>query len=101
MPERRIAIFIHSCFWHRHRSCPLAKLPKSNAEFWKSKLSGNEQRDRARYRDLASNRWRILVIWECAILHHAGSAALTETMTHWIESDDPFSELPQGVSSGD
>lgn len=100
MPGRRIAIFIHGCFWHRHHACSLARLPKSNAEFWKTKLSGNEQRDQAKYRDLASLGWRILVVWECAIRRQRDHALLTETITRWIESDNHFSELPQGDPSG-
>lgn len=101
MPGHRVAIFIHGCFWHRHHACSLARLPKSNAEFWKTKLSGNEQRDQGKYRDLASLGWRILVIWECAIRRKRDIAHLAESITHWIESDDLFSELPStGASSG-
>lgn len=101
MPGRRVAIFIHGCFWHRHHACSLARLPKSNAEFWKTKLSGNELRDRTKYRDLANLRWRILVIWECAIRRQRDFARLVDSITHWIESDDHFSELPPGGSLGD
>lgn len=100
MPGRRIAIFIHGCFWHRHHACSLARLPKSNPEFWKTKLSGNEQRDQTKYRDLASLGWRVLVIWECAIRRQRDIAQLTETVTRWIESAGQFSELPPSGSSG-
>lgn len=100
MPGRRVAIFIHGCFWHRHHACSLARLPKSNAKFWKTKLSGNEQRDQTKYRDLANLGWRILVIWECAIRRQRDIALLSETITQWIESDGHFSELPPSDSSG-
>jgi len=33
LPGKRIAIFVHGCFWHRHR-CPSATLPKSNRNYW-------------------------------------------------------------------
>ena len=100
MPGRRVAIFIHGCFWHRHYSCSLARLPKSNAEFWKTKLSGNELRDQTKYRDLANIGWRILVIWECAIRRQSNITRLAESITCWIESDVHFSELPPGDSFG-
>lgn len=96
MPGRRVAIFIHGCFWHRHHACPQARLPKSNVEFWETKLSRNEQRDQAKYRDLANLGWRTLVIWECAIRRQSDMALLAKSITRWIESDDLFSELPAG-----
>ena len=37
---RRKVIFVHGCFWHRHPDpgCPLARLPKSKLDFWRTKL---------------------------------------------------------------
>src|SRR5689334_15582438 len=34
--SRRIAVFVHGCFWHRHAdpSCKLARLPKTRVGFW-------------------------------------------------------------------
>lgn len=94
MAGRRVAIFIHGCFWHRHHNCSLARLPKSNAEFWKTKLSGNERRDQAKYRELANLGWRVLVIWECAIRRQNDIARLEASITRWIDSGGSFSELP-------
>ena len=39
-------IFINGCFWHGHKNCSEAKKPKSNSEFWKTKIVSNQQRDR-------------------------------------------------------
>ncbi|MBW8748564.1 MAG: DNA mismatch endonuclease Vsr, partial [Acidobacteria bacterium] len=43
----RKVIFIHGCFWHRHRHrfCKLARMPKSRLDFWETKLEGNRLRD--------------------------------------------------------
>ena len=46
LPGKKVAIFVHGCFWHRHKGCSLAKLPASNADFWRRKLNGNVDRDR-------------------------------------------------------
>lgn len=100
MPGRRIAIFIHGCFWHRHQDCTLARLPKSNAEFWKAKLSGNERRDQAKYCELANLGWRVLVIWECVTRRQQDIDRLMASMTQWIDSGCSFAELPLGESSG-
>ena len=34
LPKYRTAIFVHGCFWHRHKGCKHAYMPKSNVEFW-------------------------------------------------------------------
>ncbi len=40
-----VAIFVHGCFWHRHRGCPYATLPKSNTSFWSEKFRENVRSD--------------------------------------------------------
>jgi DNA mismatch endonuclease, patch repair protein len=63
---RRIAIFVHGCFWHRHR-CALGRLPKSRLDFWMPKLEGNRRRDLRTLRTLRAADWRVLVVWECQL----------------------------------
>ena len=46
MPGRKIAIFVHGCFWHAHQGCKYAKTPSTRTEFWISKLQANAARDR-------------------------------------------------------
>ncbi len=67
--KRFKAIFVHGCFWHRHRKrgCPLARLPKSRQEFWVSKLEGNRLRDLRNKRALRKLGWSVLEIWECEL----------------------------------
>jgi len=66
--SRRIAIFVHGCFWHRH-DCGLAYVPKTRQKFWQRKFSGNVARDRAALHTLRAAGWRVLVIWECQLDH--------------------------------
>ena len=63
---KRIAIFVHGCFWHRH-SCTAAKLPKSNRNYWKLKQERNMRRDRKNARALRKMNWRVIELWECQI----------------------------------
>jgi DNA mismatch endonuclease, patch repair protein len=65
--KRRKIIFIHGCFWHRHASCALARLPKSRLEFWVPKLEANKQRDQQNKRALVKEGWKVLTIWECEL----------------------------------
>lgn len=67
-PSRRAVIFMHGCFWHRHRGCKLARLPKSKLEFWKPKLEANRKRDIKNQRRLKASGWRVLVVWECELM---------------------------------
>jgi len=65
-PRYRAVIFVHGCFWHRHR-CHLFKWPKTHRQFWKKKLTRNVRTDRRNCARLEENGWRILIIWECAV----------------------------------
>ena len=63
--EKKIAILVHGCFWHRHRGCRRSTMPRANRTYWKRKFLSNVERDN---RDIASIRaagFRTLVIWEC------------------------------------
>lgn len=64
-PSRRIALFVHGCFWHRHEGCPAARLPKSRQDFWFPKLDGNVARDARKAAELNALGWKVIVIWEC------------------------------------
>ena len=81
-PSRRIAIFVHGCFWHRHddSSCRLARMPKSRLDFWKPKLEGNRARDRRSLSALMAGGWTVLVIWECQSEDKARIAALVNSV---------------------
>lgn len=63
-PSRRIAMFVHGCFWHQH-ICARGAPPVSNADFWRRKLSRNRERDGKVTRLLKKDGWRVIVIWEC------------------------------------
>lgn len=63
--RKRKVIFVHGCFWHRHEGCALARIPKSNQEFWLTKLGGNKARDKSNLLKLQEAGWDTLVVWEC------------------------------------
>lgn len=65
LPRHHKVIFVHGCFWHMHR-CRYGKVtPKTNAQFWQDKREGNVARDRRHRRQLRSDGWDVLTIWEC------------------------------------
>ncbi len=60
-------VFVHGCFWHRHKNCKDATTPKSNTAFWKKKFKLNVERDKKNQKELHRQRWKIITIWQCEI----------------------------------
>jgi DNA mismatch endonuclease (patch repair protein) len=69
LPGRRAVVFVHGCFWHRHRGCSLATTPGSNIEFWKTKFEQNVARDRRNASALRKLGWKVTIVWECQTRH--------------------------------
>lgn len=67
----KAVVFVNGCFWHRHQApnCKLARMPKSNVDFWREKLSKNAERDKARKEALEALGWRVFYVWECQLIH--------------------------------
>lgn len=64
-PSRQVALFVHGCFWHRHRGCKNCTTPTNNQKFWVAKLEGNAARDTKNRQALRRIGWKSYVIWEC------------------------------------
>lgn len=67
LAKYRTCIFVNGCFWHGHKDCPKFVLPKTNAEFWLTKIENNRERDLREYTFLESKGWRVIVVWECEL----------------------------------
>lgn len=65
--DRRVAVFVHGCFWHAHEGCRYFKLPKTEPAKWKAKLEGNRTRDERDRGALEELGWRVIVVWECEL----------------------------------
>lgn len=64
---RRLAIFVHGCFWHGHDCARGARVPKANRDYWVGKVARNRERDAAARRALEGMGWRVESIWECEL----------------------------------
>lgn len=64
-PRKRIIIFVHGCFWHRHPGCKKASFPKTRSDFWRSKFENNVERDRRAILELELRGWKVFTVWEC------------------------------------
>ncbi len=74
---RRVAVFVHGCFWHRHPGCREASVPKSRAEYWEPKLNRNVTRDAEHTQALEAAGYRVITLWECEIEKNAAEAVAT------------------------
>lgn len=61
------AIFVHGCFWHRHRDCKYAYMPKSRVNFWQDKFQKNTERDQKAREELLAKGTKMLIVWECTV----------------------------------
>ncbi len=65
LPGRRLALFVHGCFWHGHDCARGARVPKANRDYWVAKVDRNRARDVRTREALVAAGWRVETIWEC------------------------------------
>lgn len=64
-PKHKLALFVHSCFWHRHCNCSRATVPRTRTPYWEAKFKATSARDERALARLEAAGWSVLVIWEC------------------------------------
>ena len=58
----KVAVYVDGCYWH---GCPIhATTPKSNREWWETKLAANVARDKRATEALVAAGWMVLRFWE-------------------------------------
>ncbi len=65
---KRIALFVHGCFWHGCPKCRVGRRTvKSNTDYWSRKLARNQARDSFVKQALSTAGWNVLTIWACDV----------------------------------
>ena len=90
-PCKRVAVFIHGCYWHRHKCCKYAYTPKSHTDFWQKKFAANVLRDSIVKDSLHERGIRILVIWECTIKNMVHDSVVRDAV---LDKCDYFLQHP-------
>ena len=67
LPKYGVAIMVNGCFWHGHKGCRYATKPKSNVEFWETKIARNRHKDEVTEAHLQALGWHVIIIWECEL----------------------------------
>ena len=62
LKDRKTAVFIHGCFWHKCPKCYIE--PKSKKKYWLPKLEKNIQRDKKNKRALKKQGYEVIILWE-------------------------------------
>jgi DNA mismatch endonuclease (patch repair protein) len=88
-PRFHAVVFVHGCYWHSH-GCYRSTVPETRHEFWIEKFQRNRSRDQRNENSLLHSGWRVLAVWECALL---GKSALppnevTGRIHAWLHGAD-------------
>ena len=67
LPKYKTVIFVHGCFWHHHKNCRYAYIPKTRKEWWLKKFEANMTNDINAVSILKKKGWKSMVIWECKL----------------------------------
>ena len=88
LPKYRAVILVNGCFWHGH-DCHLFKWPSSRADFWRTKIIANKERDARDLVALTAQGWRVLTVWECAMRGRTRLPFddLIASVAEWLNSD--------------
>ncbi len=78
LPKYHTIVFVNGCFWHGHEGCKYYTVPKSNTEFWISKVKRNQERDRKDREELEKKGWNVVTIWECQLEKKSREETLKE-----------------------
>jgi DNA mismatch endonuclease (patch repair protein) len=80
LPGRKLAIFVHGCFWHGHDCARGAREPKANSDYWRGKIGRNRERDGETQAKLDALGWRVALIWECELREDAALRTRLESL---------------------
>jgi DNA mismatch endonuclease (patch repair protein) len=88
LPKHRAVVFVHGCFWHRHKGCRYTTSPSTRPKFWSAKFDANVARDDAVRGKLLEDRWRVATVWACALRKPDQVNVSADLLSAWLRSDE-------------
>lgn len=67
LPKYRTVIFVNGCFWHGHEGCKYFVVPKTNTDWWVSKINANKEKDKMALAQLKKDKWNCISLFECQL----------------------------------
>lgn len=80
------AVFVHGCFWHRHRGCAKSGVPRRNRAYWLDKLARNEARDRRALLALRRLGFDVRVVWQCELASPTRRARVLDRLVSGLKA---------------
>ena len=101
-PRFRSVVFIHGCYWHSH-GCYRSTVPKSRREFWEEKFRANRKRDARDAALLRGRNWRVMIVWECALVgkHASEPENIAERVRVWLAGVEERGEVAGSLPGTD
>jgi len=93
-PKYKAIILANGCYWHDH-GCYKSTKPKTHKRFWQDKFKKNRERDRRNIESYLNDGWRVLIIWECALIGKLKlnlDDVITETGEIDFKDEEPFED---------
>ena len=92
LPKYGVAIMVNGCFWHGHKGCRYATKPKSNVDFWETKIARNRHRDEVTEAHLTALGWHVVTIWECELRNTESASARISALADEIRKAGEFKQ---------
>ena len=70
LTKYKTVIEVRGCYWHRHKGCREASVPKTNTDYWMKKFNRNVERDKENEKRLKALGWDVIIVWECETENH-------------------------------
>ncbi|MBQ7269473.1 MAG: hypothetical protein IJS62_06435, partial [Bacteroidales bacterium] len=80
------------CFWHGHKGCKFYTVPKTNTDFWTSKIARNQERDQEVWRQLEAKGWAVIIVWECQLKNACFSETVQQVKAEIISNGERFTK---------
>lgn len=93
-PSRRVALFVHGCFWHGHTCKRGDRMPATNTQYWRDKIARNKKRDAVNQSSLSDLGWRPIVVWECQTSENELPSLLSVLIVAGATRESPRLEDP-------
>ena len=84
LPKYKTVIFVNGCFWHGHKSCKYFTVPKTNTDFWLTKINGNITNDKKVLSALKKEGWKVFIVWGCELKNGKTERTITKLVRNII-----------------
>ena len=96
LPKYGVAIMVNGCFWHGHKGCRYATKPKTNVEFWETKIARNRHRDEVTNAHLEALGWHVITVWECELRGKSILASRLDELAEEIRHAGVLKKIKEG-----